>query len=1081
MDVLSFGYYDSAADFTFSETATAVLLTKDRQTTTLEGVSYATLSASNFQSYFGGAIEFGTAGNDSLTGTSSDGVFVLDSGGADTVFGDFGSDTFLMGSSLSTDDQIVGGFGIDTLVLSGTMATQLTVSGTMVTGIESFLARETSQIDLVLDDAVLTDIESYSGFTFDGRAQGSADSSFVDASAFVSGNITFMGGDGANGFIGGTGDDTLFAGYGSDTLTGGSGLDVFDFSGVQLYGYSGNYEPSRSTPGASDVITDFEGLGSAGGDQLKLSSGYNQLSIAINTSEILFDLSNLDGNSGIQLPESLIGDGFADVSWRYSASVPGRMDIWVDTDDDGQFGQRDFLFHLDNIPLGTIPSLDDFANIANKLRLTGADDIYQADAGGSNTVIYASAGDDSLTGSSTYDQFFGGDGDDTLAGGGGGDQLNGEAGDDLLSGGVDGDYLSGNEGSDTLDGGQGDDNLDGGAGTDSLEGGIGNDTGDNQYGGYSGDDFLDGGAGNDFLDGSGGNDTLVGGSGDDTLVTGAGLSSLTGGTGADQFTLTYYSATDGFQSDEVQFAPRPLITDFNQADGDTLYLDDLNTQSPSLIVGETSASQIGDVYNPGVLETDVTLIYWSVVNGSTIVMADTNRNGLLDGTDFAFELSGFTGPLTSSDISVAQDLYSGWRVGTLNDDTPENFAGTLSFPGILSGDKMHGALGDDLIEGLSGFDTLHGGAGDDTLDGGADGDTLEGNSGNDSLLGGSGYDYLDGGTGDDTLDGGADSDNLYGGSGNDLLIGGDGSDQINGNDGNDTLMGGESYDRLSGGDGDDSILGDDGDDDLSGGLGDDTLIGGAGDDILQASGGTNLLTGGSGADTYTFASPTPYQNQIANTFAQRSTITDFNRSENDSIYLDSLLSNYYGNNIFNFLGQSDATQIGDALGNGPTSPLVTDFWWSDVSGTVVLIGDLNRNGVLDATDFAVNVDGSVSGLIASDFEPGYANALVGTEGDDTLSSSDPYETIYALGGNDLVTGLVGYHQVYAGGGDDTVDLGTDSGSVQGGDGDDSLISTSGGGYLSGDDGNDTISGGSGLNNISGGETTRSSAWMGKIL
>ncbi len=105
--------------------------------------------------------------------------------------------------------------------------------------------------------------------------------------------------------------------------------------------------------------------------------------------------------------------------------------------------------------------------------------------------VFATAGNDTLSGTTNNDVIAGLDGNDRIFG------LNGN------------DRLLGQGGADQLQGGNGNDLLFGGLGNDVLIGGEGNDS-------------LFGEAGNDFLTGGNGNDRLNGGAGSNTLVTGAG-------------------------------------------------------------------------------------------------------------------------------------------------------------------------------------------------------------------------------------------------------------------------------------------------------------------------------------------------------------------------------------------------------------------------------------------------------------------------------------------------------------------------------------------------------------------------------
>jgi Ca2+-binding RTX toxin-like protein len=103
-------------------------------------------------------------------------------------------------------------------------------------------------------------------------------------------------------------------------------------------------------------------------------------------------------------------------------------------------------------------------------------------------------------------------------------ELHGNAGNDLLYGGSGSDTLSGEDGADRLYGGNGNDALWGGIGNDSLSGGNGNDS---LYG-ENGADRLSGDAGSDLLLGGLGNDLVNGGRGRDLLIGGNGLDRLYG-------------------------------------------------------------------------------------------------------------------------------------------------------------------------------------------------------------------------------------------------------------------------------------------------------------------------------------------------------------------------------------------------------------------------------------------------------------------------------------------------------------------------------------------------------------------------
>ena len=112
-----------------------------------------------------------------------------------------------------------------------------------------------------------------------------------------------------------------------------------------------------------------------------------------------------------------------------------------------------------------------------------------------NHTYYVGDGDDIVTAGMGNDNILGGNGVDALSGGDGNDQIFGEAGDD---------FLTGDAGDDTIFGGVGDDNINAGDGRNIIYG-------------DAGDDFLTGGNGINRFFGGLGNDTLGGGGGQNIL------------------------------------------------------------------------------------------------------------------------------------------------------------------------------------------------------------------------------------------------------------------------------------------------------------------------------------------------------------------------------------------------------------------------------------------------------------------------------------------------------------------------------------------------------------------------------------
>ncbi len=571
------------------------------------------------------------------------------------------------------------------------------------------------------------------------------------------------------------------------------------------------------------------------------------------------------------------------------AAINGRLEVWVDGNDDGLFSETDLLIHLthngktsltyadfaDNFVAwrGTALGETYTGNIAdNQAFALGGNDILNGNLG--NDILYGGTGNDLLNGDADNDQLYGGNGADTLNGGDGSDSLNAEglntptssavdlagtvnilnggagndniqggAGDDQLNGDADDDQLYGDAGSDTLNGGDGADTLDGGDGTDGLSGGAGNDT---LYVGYSS-------AQGTFTD------TLNGGDGEDVLYAGDNSSSdrgvLTGGLGADRFAFTdngsdisngsYYKNIVNGQYSTVAAPDR--ITDFNAAQSDLIRTNIGNGQVGSVPVVWRGAANAGFTATVGqsmaLAGSDATdtrfLEFWTFYNSvanKTILFMDRNRDFAVDSGDLKIE---FDGTIPLSTASFTEGTFA-VKVGTASNDTDTNP------PLSADADIAFGLGGNDALSGLDGDDTINGDSGNDTLSGGLGGDNLYGGADNDLLNGEAGTDLLYGGSGSDTLNGGDDADILGAEGANDSTNSSTGTDlagTVN------ILNGGAGNDNIQGGAGDDQLNGDADDDQLYGDAGSDTLNGGDGADTLDGGDGTDGLSGGAGNDT----------------------------------------------------------------------------------------------------------------------------------------------------------------------------------------------------------------------------------------
>ncbi len=543
----------------------------------------------------------------------------------------------------------------------------------------------------------------------------------------------------------------------------------------------------------------------------------------------------------------------------------------------------------------------------------GGDDTI--DAGAGNDTIDGGADDDSITGGDGDDSVLGGDGADTLAGGEGEDTLDGGAGDDdiavggddsgiggsgddvftidptdpatnidvTIDGGTDGTVPgeeagpeNGDEGdvldlsdetgdldvvleadpeSGTVDGidtiagddditfdeiekvltGTGDDSIDGGSSTGPIDVETGG--GDDTVAGGTGDDTIDGGDDNDSIDGGDGDDSIAGGAGTDTLTGGLGADTIDGGAGDDDITVGAGDVATGGSGDDDFFL------DPTNTDGpDTITIDG-GTDGTSGAPDDFANGDDGDTLNFTGL-TNVTIVTPLVDDGTgsfSGVVSYENDEGETVTVDFT-EIENVLG-LPGGPDGVVDGEATGELMDVGYDDA--------NAPTDGGGDLI--TENPDSIEGNGGDDTINAGGGNDTVDGGADDDVIDGGLGDDSVLGGDGADSVVGGDGADTIYGGSNvpadnliddnidpgqndpdtlngQDTLDGGAGNDVIFGEDDDDSITGGTGNDSLDGGIDDDILSGGDGEDTLIGGQGADSMSGGLGDDTFLVGTFDD-----------------------------------------------------------------------------------------------------------------------------------------------------------------------------------------------------------------------------------------------------------
>ena len=501
----------------------------------------------------------------------------------------------------------------------------------------------------------------------------------------------------------GNGGDTIVGGPGNDYMVGGAGKDVFGFlpgdgpdwvarftSGSDTLLFGGGLTMANITtapmtaagvsglgvqygPGVTDVVF-LEAVTSLGAGDITFGT---VPAVQADVPHFLTGTTGPESLTGGEANDTLLGLGGGDTL----QGGGGDDVIYAHAGDsiDGGAG-RDVLYMADDTPVSLAI---DTAKIEYVAAGFGNDTI--TGAGQTQAVeVYASGGDDSVTGGSGNDWLWGSVGNDTLIGNAGDDVIVGDLGADSLSGGAGSDRMYIDAG-DTIDGGDGFDaayiiggtgmaiNLaathmewvtDFVAGNDTLDA-SGTTTGVELYA-AGGNDLLTGGSGADLIFAGEGADTLTGGDGDDGLIGEAGADSIAGGLGNDRIYADASDTVDGGDGYDIMY----MVTD------------------------AAFTVDLGAIH-----------VEWLFAGaGNDSVSAST-----------------------ATPIQVYANA---------GDDTLSGSGGNDTLWGGLGNDSLSGNAGADTLVGEAGNDTIAGGAGDDGLFGGdgADVFVLDAGWGADTIL-----------------------------------------------------------------------------------------------------------------------------------------------------------------------------------------------------------------------------------------------------------------------------------------------------------------------------------------------------------
>ena len=223
----------------------------------------------------------GTSGNDDITGTGDNDVFVLGQGGNDSASGLAGNDFFSSARRFDGLDSINGGADFDWLFLDGDYATSpLVLSATSLVGIDIIAVVHGHDYDITFNDANIA-----AGATMVIEfVDLQNDTLVVDGSQETDGSFLFIGGEYAfDEFHGGAGNDFIIGGGSDNILDGNGGIDTVAYES----GYHTTLGPvdvdlalgiADNGFGGTDQLTDIENvIGSVFGDEIDGNALNNRL------------------------------------------------------------------------------------------------------------------------------------------------------------------------------------------------------------------------------------------------------------------------------------------------------------------------------------------------------------------------------------------------------------------------------------------------------------------------------------------------------------------------------------------------------------------------------------------------------------------------------------------------------------------------------------------------------------------------------------------------------------------------------------------------------------------------------------
>jgi hypothetical protein len=264
----------------------------------------------------------GGAGDNHLNGGNQSDIFDLTDASQYKVNGYFGNDTFDLGATLVSSDQVIGNRGTDVVMLDGdyTGAHALTFGSTTMLTVETLQLAGGHSYDLTTNDAT---VAAGATLEVDASALHAGDTLTFDGSAETNGRFIFVAGQGTYNLTGSVtpadigGHDYFYFGANfnnADRVDAGSGTDHLVLEG--------NYSGATALTLSAGAMADIEVVALRGAHDYDITSATDQV-YGLNTAPVTFTAFGLGTNNSFHLDDSLdtqvmdrvfCGEGTYDIS-----------------------------------------------------------------------------------------------------------------------------------------------------------------------------------------------------------------------------------------------------------------------------------------------------------------------------------------------------------------------------------------------------------------------------------------------------------------------------------------------------------------------------------------------------------------------------------------------------------------------------------------------------------------------------------------------------------------------------------------------------------------------------------------------